>query len=81
MSTVPVIGARAILQRAQRRGLSLRKVRSSQLDHYWLVAFESNAIVAGDDSGLSLEEIRRWLASSGPERTLSRSTRSARLAG
>jgi hypothetical protein len=62
------IGERGVSQRAQRRGLSLRKARSSAspgrpLD-YWLVVPGTSNIVAGGDNGLSLENIVTWLSSS-----------------
>jgi hypothetical protein len=62
------IGERGVSQRAQRRGLSLRKARSSASARrpveYWLVVPGTSSIVAGGDNGLSLENIVTWLSSS-----------------
>jgi hypothetical protein len=61
------VSERAARQRAQRRGLSLRKLRAvagpGAQTNYWLVA-GANSIVAGGDSGLTLDMIAAWLASS-----------------
>ena len=55
------IGEHNVRQRAQRRGLSLRKTRSikngGHSTNYWLVSAPENNIIAGGDAGLSLEEI------------------------
>jgi len=59
---------RGAYQRAQRRGLSLRKERSGAGGRrgvqYWLVVPGTNNVVAGGESGLSLENIVTWLSSS-----------------
>jgi hypothetical protein len=61
------IGECGVSQRAQRRGLSLRKARSSESARrpveYWLVVPGTSSIVAGGDNGLSLENIVTWLSS------------------
>jgi hypothetical protein len=63
------VGERGVSQRAQRRGLSLRKARSSADARgpvgYWLVVPGTTSIVAGGDNGLSLENVVTWLSSSG----------------
>lgn len=60
--------ANGLRQRAQRRGLSLRRSgrggnRTINSISYWLVASDVNAVVAGGDVGLSLEEVAAWLTS------------------
>jgi hypothetical protein len=63
MKSARITGERAIRQRAQRLGLSLRKARLSAVQRrYWLVTPDGNNIVAGDNSGLSLDEVSLWLA-------------------
>jgi hypothetical protein len=61
------VSERGAYQRAQRRGLSLRKQRfgAGARGHvqYWLVVPGTNNVVAGGDSGLSLENIAVWLSS------------------
>jgi hypothetical protein len=61
------ISERGAYQRAQRRGLSLRKQRfgvgTRRHVQYWLVVPGTNNVVAGGDSGLSLENIATWLSS------------------
>jgi len=61
-------GEHGVRQRAQRRGLSLRKIRSSagasQCVHYWLVVPGANNVLVGGDNGLSLEGIVSWLSAS-----------------
>jgi hypothetical protein len=56
----------SVRQRAQRRGLSLRKMRSTKgaagSTPYWLVSAPENSIIAGGDTGLPLEEIAALLS-------------------
>jgi hypothetical protein len=59
-------GEHGVSQRAHRRGLSLRKTRSSEgVSHcvqYWLVVPTTNNVLVGGDTGLSLEGIVSWLS-------------------
>jgi hypothetical protein len=67
MDMAQKLGERGVSQRAQRQGLSLRRSRVSARDTnnicYWLVALDTNDIVAGGDRGLSLHKIATWLGS------------------
>lgn len=61
-------GEHGVQQRAQRRGLSLRKVRAgtggAHPMNYWLVVPGASNVLVGGDAGLPLEEIVAWLSSS-----------------
>jgi hypothetical protein len=64
-------GENGLRQRAQRRGLSLRKERSEARTRptmYWLVAPGIDTPVAGGDVGLPLDGIAAWLSSSSTQR-------------
>ena len=60
-------GENGLRQRAQRRGLSLRKERSeahTRPTMYWLVVPGIDTPVAGGDAGLPLDDIAAWLSTS-----------------
>ncbi len=52
---------------AERRQLALRKSRrrdpkAFDYGRYWLIDSNTNGLVAGDQTGMSLDEVEHWLA-------------------